>query len=184
MNSSAANLSNTSSREDAINDVAYSIGFSVIVIVVLLIVSYISYKLNRAWGCNDTNRGHTTSSSSTSSPHPVAGAVMIVPTPLGWRRRGGGGGGIDEAALVNYPKFMYSQAKLIKGDDPVIASGCSICLADYKDSDMLRLLPECGHLFHLDCIDPWLKLHPTCPICRSSPLPTPPQVVPPPAPQS
>lgn len=181
MNSSAGNLSNTSSREDAINDVAYSIGFSVIVLLVLLIVSYISYKLNRAWGCNDTNPGHTTSTSSSSPPHPVAGAIMVIPSPLGWR----GGGGLDEAALVNYPKFMYSQAKLVKGDDPVIASGCSICLADYKDSDMLRLLPECGHLFHLDCIDPWLKLHPTCPICRSSPLPTPlAPVVPPSAPQS
>ncbi|EYU19847.1 hypothetical protein MIMGU_mgv1a015778mg [Erythranthe guttata] len=51
------------------------------------------------------------------------------------------------------------------------ASACSICLADYKGADLVRLIPSCGHLFHRDCIDPWLSLHPTCPVCRSSPLP-------------
>ncbi|KAJ6690628.1 hypothetical protein OIU85_006839 [Salix viminalis] len=46
-------------------------------------------------------------------------------------------------------------------------------VTDYKDSDLLRLLPECGHFFHAQCIDLWLKLHPTCPICRNSPVPEP-----------
>uniref|UniRef100_A0A6M2EJX3 RING-type E3 ubiquitin transferase n=1 Tax=Populus davidiana TaxID=266767 RepID=A0A6M2EJX3_9ROSI len=83
--------------------------------------------------------------------------------------------GLNEATLNTYPKLLYSEAKekLEKGDDLVAASCCSICLQDYKDSDLLRLLPECGHLFHAQCIDLWLKLHPTCPICRNSPVPTP-----------
>ncbi|KAK2971301.1 hypothetical protein RJ640_001327 [Escallonia rubra] len=72
--------------------------------------------------------------------------------------------GLDEATLLTYPKLLYSQAKLHR---------CSVCLADYKATDTLRLLPDCGHLFHLKCIDPWLMLHPTCPICRSSPKPSP-----------
>ncbi|KAL6005520.1 RING-H2 finger protein atl70 [Asimina triloba] len=79
--------------------------------------------------------------------------------------------GLDEATLLSYPKLLYSQAKLRKKD--TTASCCSICLADYKDSDMLRLLPDCGHLFHIKCVDEWLRLHPTCPVCRTSPLPTP-----------
>ncbi|EEF38288.1 RING-H2 finger protein ATL70 [Ricinus communis] len=79
--------------------------------------------------------------------------------------------GIDEATLKNYPKLLYSQAKLHNTD--TTATCCSICLADYKSTDMLRLLPDCGHLFHLKCVDPWLRLHPTCPVCRNSPLPTP-----------
>ncbi|KAL7147050.1 hypothetical protein ABFS83_06G082300 [Erythranthe nasuta] len=77
-----------------------------------------------------------------------------------------------------YPQFAYSEigAHKIKESD---ASACSICLADYEEADLIRLLPSCGHLFHVRCIDPWLMLHPTCPVCRSSPLPPSP---PPPAP--
>ncbi|KAA8518444.1 hypothetical protein F0562_015918 [Nyssa sinensis] len=80
--------------------------------------------------------------------------------------------GLDEATLSSYPKLLYSQAKLHKKDSST-ASCCSVCLADYKNSDTLRLLPDCGHLFHLKCVDPWLRLHPTCPVCRTSPVPTP-----------
>ncbi|GKV39726.1 hypothetical protein SLEP1_g47452 [Rubroshorea leprosula] len=78
--------------------------------------------------------------------------------------------GLDESNLLNYcPKLLYSQAKLDKGDS--MASSCSICLAEYKEDDMLRLLPDCDHIFHVDCVDPWLRLHPTCPICRHSSIP-------------
>lgn len=79
--------------------------------------------------------------------------------------------GLDEATITGYPKLLYSEAKLEKKGST--ASCCSVCLADYKDTDMLRALPDCGHLFHQKCIDPWLRLHPTCPVCRTSPLPTP-----------
>ncbi|CAK9142761.1 unnamed protein product [Ilex paraguariensis] len=78
--------------------------------------------------------------------------------------------GLNEATLHTYPKLLYSHAKLHEGDS--ITSGCSICLVDYKDTDMLRLLAHCGHLFHQNCIDPWLRFHTTCPICRTTPMPT------------
>ncbi|KAG5237911.1 RING-H2 finger protein [Salix suchowensis] len=80
--------------------------------------------------------------------------------------------GLDEATLDTYPKLRYSEAKkkLENGGDSAAAStSCSICLADYADSDLLRLLPDCDHLFHSQCIDPWFKLHTSCPICRNSP---------------
>ncbi|XP_051131252.1 putative RING-H2 finger protein ATL71 [Andrographis paniculata] len=71
--------------------------------------------------------------------------------------------------LNRFPKLLYSEAKASYKDST--ATCCSICLADYKNSDMLRALPDCRHLFHLNCVDPWLRLHPTCPVCRtSSPL--------------
>ncbi|CAN4109438.1 unnamed protein product [Withania somnifera] len=79
--------------------------------------------------------------------------------------------GLDEATLLSYPKLLYSEAKVNHKDST--ASCCSICLADYKNKDMLRLLPDCEHLFHLKCVDPWLKLNSSCPVCRTSPLPTP-----------
>ncbi|KAF9680789.1 hypothetical protein SADUNF_Sadunf06G0158000 [Salix dunnii] len=69
--------------------------------------------------------------------------------------------GLDEATLKSYPTLLYSEAKLHKTGST--ATCCSICLADYNNTDKLRLLPDCGHLFHLKCVDPWLRQHPTCP---------------------
>ncbi|KAK7268557.1 hypothetical protein RIF29_21258 [Crotalaria pallida] len=87
---------------------------------------------------------------------------------------------MDQEAIVNhYPVLLYSQAKLDnkKLDHSCSSStlSCSICLADYKDSDseLLRLLPDCGHFFHKECVDMWLRLNMSCPVCRNSPFPTP-----------
>uniref|UniRef100_A0A1A9ZHX9 RING-type E3 ubiquitin transferase n=1 Tax=Glossina pallidipes TaxID=7398 RepID=A0A1A9ZHX9_GLOPL len=44
---------------------------------------------------------------------------------------------------------------------------CSVCWEDFKLKEIVRKLP-CSHLFHEDCIVPWLDLHGTCPICRKS----------------
>ncbi|KAI4351218.1 hypothetical protein L6164_005596 [Bauhinia variegata] len=76
--------------------------------------------------------------------------------------------GLDDNTLDSYPKLLYSEVQ--KGN--LVSLCCSICLGDYKDTETLRLLPDCGHVFHLSCVDPWLKLHPTCPICRSSSVQT------------
>uniref|UniRef100_A0A1B0GEH6 RING-type E3 ubiquitin transferase n=1 Tax=Glossina morsitans morsitans TaxID=37546 RepID=A0A1B0GEH6_GLOMM len=44
---------------------------------------------------------------------------------------------------------------------------CSVCWEHFKLEEMVRKL-SCRHLFHEDCIVPWLALHGTCPICRKS----------------
>ncbi|MFS7957442.1 putative transcription factor C2H2 family [Helianthus anomalus] len=72
-------------------------------------------------------------------------------------------GGLDDDVLVTFPTFVYSEFSMPRKGD-----GCYICLAEYKPVDTVRLLPECGHLFHVRCIDTWLKAHPTCPVCRKS----------------
>ncbi|RZC59990.1 hypothetical protein C5167_021746 [Papaver somniferum] len=81
--------------------------------------------------------------------------------------------GLDEAILESYPKFQYSEAKIQTKHTTADSSCCSICLADYNNTDITRLLLDCRHFFHQMCIDPWLLKHPTCPVCRASPLPTP-----------
>eukprot|EP01018_Ginkgo_biloba_P019668 Gb_03844 [translate_table: standard] len=45
---------------------------------------------------------------------------------------------------------------------------CTVCLGEYEEKDMLRVLPACGHTFHINCIDVWLHQHSTCPVCRLS----------------
>merc|ERR1712168_525503 len=42
---------------------------------------------------------------------------------------------------------------------------CSVCMEDYKVDETVHKLP-CDHLFHENCIVPWLELHDTCPVCR------------------
>jgi len=40
-----------------------------------------------------------------------------------------------------------------------------VCWDDFVLQEKVKQL-ECEHLYHPDCIIPWLKLHGTCPICR------------------
>ncbi|XP_020581895.1 RING-H2 finger protein ATL67-like [Phalaenopsis equestris] len=79
--------------------------------------------------------------------------------------------GLDPTAIASYPKFQFSSAAAkAKGDGD---GTCAICLCEYREAEMLRMMPDCGHSFHLMCIDAWLRLNPSCPVCRNSPMPTP-----------
>jgi hypothetical protein len=83
--------------------------------------------------------------------------------------------GIDEATLDSYPKMLYSE-KVFRSlrseeEEELEAeenSCCSICLSDYRESEVVGSMPDCGHMFHAVCIDRWLRRHPTCPVCRTS----------------
>lgn len=42
---------------------------------------------------------------------------------------------------------------------------CAVCIEGYKPNDVVRILP-CRHVFHKNCVDPWLQEHRTCPMCK------------------
>ncbi|XP_021280905.1 E3 ubiquitin-protein ligase At1g63170 [Herrania umbratica] len=48
---------------------------------------------------------------------------------------------------------------------------CCICLCAYEDGSELRELP-CRHHFHCTCIDKWLYINATCPLCKFNMLKT------------
>jgi len=48
-----------------------------------------------------------------------------------------------------------------------VQPSCVVCMEDFKDGDSCIKLPcSSRHIFHENCIMPWLKTHNTCPTCR------------------
>ena len=45
---------------------------------------------------------------------------------------------------------------------------CTICRTDIQENTIIRKINGCGHMFHHNCLDNWLKNHHTCPVCRHS----------------
>ncbi|XP_062120189.1 putative RING-H2 finger protein ATL21A [Humulus lupulus] len=74
--------------------------------------------------------------------------------------------GLDGPTLESYPKIVLGESRrLPKPND----NTCPICLSEYRPKETLKTIPECLHCFHSDCIDEWLRLNASCPICRKSP---------------
>ncbi|KAM3711868.1 hypothetical protein ACB098_01G141300 [Castanea mollissima] len=74
--------------------------------------------------------------------------------------------GLDGPTIESYPKILLGESKrLPKPNDNI----CPICLSEYQAKETLRSIPECNHYFHANCIDEWLKMNATCPLCRNSP---------------
>ena len=43
---------------------------------------------------------------------------------------------------------------------------CTVCQANLEEGERIRAIEKCQHLFHADCLDPWLRTQNTCPLCR------------------
>uniref|UniRef100_A0A7N0ZUK7 RING-type E3 ubiquitin transferase n=1 Tax=Kalanchoe fedtschenkoi TaxID=63787 RepID=A0A7N0ZUK7_KALFE len=74
--------------------------------------------------------------------------------------------GVDQAFIDTLPIFNYKAIIGLKNP-----FDCAVCLCEFEGDDKLRLLPQCSHAFHMECIDTWLLSHSTCPLCRASLLP-------------
>ncbi|XP_061351622.1 E3 ubiquitin-protein ligase Os04g0590900-like [Gastrolobium bilobum] len=71
--------------------------------------------------------------------------------------------GLDDALIKSIEVFKYKKGEGFGG-----FTDCSVCLSEFQDNEMVKLLPKCNHVFHPPCIDTWLKSHSSCPLCRSS----------------
>ena len=68
--------------------------------------------------------------------------------------------GLKKKILKSLPKANFSDDSSAKFSD------CAICLTEFVVGDEIRVLPQCGHGFHVACIDTWLGSHSSCPSCR------------------
>uniref|UniRef100_A0A0D9VTU4 RING-type domain-containing protein n=1 Tax=Leersia perrieri TaxID=77586 RepID=A0A0D9VTU4_9ORYZ len=78
-----------------------------------------------------------------------------------------GGAGTGKAALGKedisaLPVFVHVAA------GEAAAVECAVCLGEVRDGERGRLLPRCGHRFHVECIDRWFQANSTCPLCRAA----------------
>jgi len=48
-----------------------------------------------------------------------------------------------------------------------VVVSCAVCQESAVTGEKLRTLP-CLHRFHVDCIDKWLAMATTCPLCKTS----------------
>ncbi|ESQ40575.1 hypothetical protein EUTSA_v10015385mg [Eutrema salsugineum] len=168
------------SATDRIGGFAYGLGVSVGILLLITTITLTSYYCTRSHISASptttprTRRRQLRQTNETSTPGEERfyldgddqnDDVVVVVEVLG----------LNEEVIKGFPKLPYEEARVSYSlqRDSTTTSCCSICLADYKTTDMVRVLPDCNHLFHDKCVDPWLRLHPTCPVCRTSPLPSP-----------
>ncbi|KAJ7944033.1 RING-H2 finger protein [Quillaja saponaria] len=100
----------------------------------------------------------------------VVGLIAVV--RCAWLRRVSGNSsprqafankGLKKKVVQSLPKFTYINNNPNKWK---ASSECAICLAEFAEGDEIRVMPQCGHGFHVGCIDTWLGNHSSCPSCR------------------
>lgn len=87
--------------------------------------------------------------------------------------------GLTRPDIDRLPCYRFNaelrRASLLDGCDSLAGSAvsfqtsCVVCLGDFESRQLLRALP-CKHEFHARCVDKWLKVNRTCPLCRADTL--------------
>ncbi|XP_057456906.1 putative RING-H2 finger protein ATL69 [Lotus japonicus] len=78
--------------------------------------------------------------------------------------------GLEKPVIEAYPKIVIGESRRLPQPNE---GTCAICLSEYLPKETIRCVPDCHHCFHAECVDEWLRVSATCPMCRNSPAPSP-----------
>ncbi|XP_060553995.1 uncharacterized protein LOC132715041 [Ruditapes philippinarum] len=73
--------------------------------------------------------------------------------------------GMEDRDISVLPIHTYKTP--CSGDNDDNKTDCLVCLSEFTEGEKLRTLP-CCHIYHVDCIDEWLRRNAICPVCRQS----------------
>ncbi|KAI4325788.1 hypothetical protein MLD38_031155 [Melastoma candidum] len=94
----------------------------------------------------------------------LVGASFFIPREwFCWRRRASSVKVVDVKYMEGLPSFSFNSNRSCDKYDRDV---CTICLEDYKDGEIIKVLP-CRHEFHSSCVESWLKKGgKVCPVCK------------------
>ncbi|KAJ6837817.1 putative E3 ubiquitin-protein ligase RING1-like [Iris pallida] len=72
----------------------------------------------------------------------------------------------SKSAVEALPDVKITSSMILLND----GAQCAVCKDEFEVGDQAKQMP-CKHLYHSDCILPWLEMHNSCPVCRYE-LPT------------
>ena len=82
------------------------------------------------------------------------------------------GGSAARRATDQFPMLVEAVAPAVPFGHAALRASpdgrhdCAVCLCELTEPDeVVRVLP-CTHVFHRDCIDPWLARGGACPTCK------------------
>ena len=71
--------------------------------------------------------------------------------------------------ILNIRKPIMPEYMITQYDDTCPEKGCPFCLEDYTIGNELKCIPcKNNHLYHRQCVDLWLGVSLTCPICMEN----------------
>ena len=75
--------------------------------------------------------------------------------------------GLEESVIRSIPIFKFKKEGNKDFGERNLCE-CAVCLNEFQEDEKLRIIPNCSHVFHIDCIDVWLQSNANCPLCRTS----------------
>jgi len=72
----------------------------------------------------------------------------------------------SEPVVIENDTTIFHIAGLKEEEDEPLQVICVICQEKIEIDEWYKKVPKCDHCFHASCIDRWLLMRATCPVCR------------------